>query len=139
MRLLFALLTIGGMIGGGLLLVQKGLVHLPNTVSLPTISKTGTVKGISITNIAPVSSTVGSLANAAMKAGNAIGIQTIQKSQEFVQNVANTPAASADVINVGQAVSQIQSQVQNLPSTIAQQAQIEYCKQVFANATQSAK
>lgn len=138
MRSLFTLLLLVALVGGGVYLyLNRNTLDIQSlTANLPIH---GQVAGVAAPQIdtSNLGDKLQGVAVAAQKAGAVLGIQTFSAGQAVVSNLTASSSAEGK-IDVTQTVSQIQSEVQKIPSTIVKQAQIEYCKQVLREASISA-
>lgn len=128
MKLLLAILLIGGLTACGLLATHR--IKVPS--SLPQI-KTQNKNG-SQTNV--TGKVAGIYTNV-----NAVASKIADTGITVVSGIANvltsSPSASANVIDISSAVQAISQRVESLPGSIAQQAKVAYCQQVLLDATAS--
>lgn len=145
MKGIAVVILVAGVVGGVFFLRQRGLnlanLRLPG--KLPQIainsSSSGEVLGsqspLTITHFSERFSGIGkALANIA----GTLGVQTVKTGETLVQNLTATPSSSAQIIDMSQVVKDISSRVESIPGSLANQAKIEYCRQVLENATASA-
>lgn len=140
--------------GGGIYLVNKQNPNSP-LLNLPFVKKTapkiavlepdanGFVLGSQASlpldkeNIT-TQSKLSSIGQVIKKIAQSLGDATFRTGQTLVENVTSTPSSQTQVINLSNVVKDVSNQVESIPSTLLNQAKIEYCRQVLEAATQSA-
>lgn len=150
MKGIFLALSIGiATVGGGLFLRHKGFslpnLHLPGQVQVPRVamseggsSPSSQVLGAHTINTNQLGTQLSGIGNIIGRVAGSLGVQTVDAGTTLVNNVTSTPTSQADVIDMASVVKDISTRVESIPGSLANQAKIEYCRQVLQAATASA-